>query len=484
MSIEGDLSQLNLAHVLESVAAQGKSGILTVQGADDIVAVSFLEGAVVSADALNQTVEDGLGAVLESRNQVQAKDFAALSREHQGGSTGSLGDLLVSRGLIDRDELLQALRIQTYQLLLQILVWKDGEFKFYEGDEISFEEGFQPLPVEEVLVRSIDDLKGQGGLQGPVPEDGLLYRTLPPREAVKVFGQDGDGIGEGIWITKNQAGLMNRLDGKTQVSSAATSLGMEGYSTVFALHKLLRHRLIETSGSVAQAATSKAARRSAPKPSGRPRSAPSPALTSRSATPLKPPSSAAMPGASVEQTPPLLKADILVPPGDEETPYFSEDIAPPAAQAASSLHQFIGPVLAVALLFALVLTFLPRPGLFLMPFPWQKNQRDAVYQHLRQTLFGKIEQANRSYFLVQAHYPDSMQELVDLGLLTAGDLRDPAAYVLSYANGAVGYRITLLEEGETVEGLGAIETLRNDFLLNPRFLRTSPSEGVPLVLLD
>jgi len=484
MSIEGDLRQLSLSHVLESVAAQGKSGILTVQGADDIVAVSFLDGAVVSADALNQTVEDGLGAVLESRNQVQAEDFAAVSHEHQGGSTGSLGDLLVSRGLIDREELLQALRIQTYQLLLQILVWTEGEFKFYAGDEISFEEGFTPLPVEEVLVRSIGDLKGQGDLEGPVPELGFLYRKVPPRGAVKIFGQDGDGIGEGPWFTRQQAEFVTRLDGKTQVSAASASLSMGEYATVFALHKLLRHDLIETSGVVAPTSTSKAARRAAGTTASVPRSTPSPAAATRSSVPPQPSASMAAPGVGALQTLQPLQAEILVPPGRQESDILSDDMAPPAVQTASSLYRFIGPTLAVALLFAFVLTFLPRPGVFLMPFPWQKNQRDAVHQHLRQTLFGKIEQANRAHFLSQAHYADSLQELVDLGLLTAGDLRDPAAYVLSYASDAVGYRITLLQEGETVEGLGTTETLRDDFLLNPRFLRTTPSDGVPLVLID
>ena len=48
-SIEGDLRELPLRKVLQSIAAQDGSGILTVQGEDDIVAVSFVSGGIVNA---------------------------------------------------------------------------------------------------------------------------------------------------------------------------------------------------------------------------------------------------------------------------------------------------------------------------------------------------------------------------------------------------------------------------------------------------
>ena len=105
MNLEGDLQTTPLHNVMLSVSASSGSGILTIQGDDDIVAVSFLNGAIVTADALNQTVEEGLGKVLEGRGLIAREDFDAVVRDHQGGSTGSLGDMLVQRNLINRDEM-------------------------------------------------------------------------------------------------------------------------------------------------------------------------------------------------------------------------------------------------------------------------------------------------------------------------------------------------------------------------------------------
>ena len=167
--LEGTLDQLRLPSVLERIAGQSETGILTVQGEEDIVAVSFLTGKIVAADALNQTVEDGLGEVLIGQGLVDADKFRSASHDHQGGSAGSLGDLLVERDLLRRDQLLSALRMQTYRLMKQVLTWKEGEYRFYGGDEVSYEEGLEPLSVEELLLRALEDLGRAAGLPGKSP---------------------------------------------------------------------------------------------------------------------------------------------------------------------------------------------------------------------------------------------------------------------------------------------------------------------------
>ena len=64
-------------------------------------------------------------------------------------------DLLVERRYLERSQLLQALRFQTWKLLEQLLRWNEGDFKFYSGDEVSFEEGFNPISVEELLIHAV-----------------------------------------------------------------------------------------------------------------------------------------------------------------------------------------------------------------------------------------------------------------------------------------------------------------------------------------
>src|SRR3954454_10845826 len=84
---------------------------------------------------------------------IIAPDLARSASEHQA-SGGRLIDLLAERRYVERAQILEALRLQTYRLLEQLLRWSQGDFKFYSGDEVSYEEGFVPISVEELLINA------------------------------------------------------------------------------------------------------------------------------------------------------------------------------------------------------------------------------------------------------------------------------------------------------------------------------------------
>lgn len=178
MAVEGTLDLFKLPEILQLISQQQKTGILTVQGQQDIVAISFLTGRIVAADALNQTVEQGLADVLVREGLISAQEFSRASAEHQA-SGARLLDVLVERGYVERPELLQALRLQTYRLLQQLLRWSEGDFKFYSGDEVSYEEGFDPIAVEDLLINSLEEIQSPlAAVPVPVP------RSMPPLAAV------------------------------------------------------------------------------------------------------------------------------------------------------------------------------------------------------------------------------------------------------------------------------------------------------------
>src|SRR3954454_10965411 len=168
MAVEGTLDLFKLPEILQLVSQQKKTGILTVQGQQDIVAISFLNGRIVAADALNQTLEEGLSQILLKEGMISAPDLARAASEHQA-SGGRLIDLLAERRYVERAQILEALRLQTWRLLEQLLRWSEGDFKFYSGDEVSFEEGFNPIAVEELLIHAT-----------PAPAPSPAPRPAPP----------------------------------------------------------------------------------------------------------------------------------------------------------------------------------------------------------------------------------------------------------------------------------------------------------------
>ncbi|HXO29373.1 MAG TPA: DUF4388 domain-containing protein, partial [Thermoanaerobaculia bacterium] len=181
MSVEGSLDLFSLPEILQMISQQGKTGILTIQGQQDIVAISFLAGRIVAADSLAHTVEEGLAKLLVGEGLLSAAELARAGAEHQV-SGGRLLDLLVERRYLTRPQLLAALRLQTIRQLESLLRWQAGDFKFYGGDEVSYEEGFQPISVEDLLLRTLADFAGP---PSPAAQPG------PPSAAAAATGGGG-----------------------------------------------------------------------------------------------------------------------------------------------------------------------------------------------------------------------------------------------------------------------------------------------------
>ncbi|MEM6456863.1 MAG: DUF4388 domain-containing protein [Acidobacteriota bacterium] len=451
MLFEGDLRRMALPQVIERVAYRNHTGILTIQGQEDIVAVSFLEGKIVAADALNQTVEDGLGQVLVDAGLVDATAFETAAAEHQGGSTGSLADLLMDKGLLNREQLLEGLRQQTYRMMLKLLSWRRGEFKFYGGDEVAYEEGMRPISVGELLIRSLEDLD-DGRHRSAIPELQRPYDRQPVEEAIRVIGRDGEGDEDGVWVSQAESEFLALCDGNRSAAAIGKRLRLEPYEIQYVLFRLLRMNLLL-------------------------RSATSDPLQQEAASALRSPTTV-----------------------DEPVPeaLFEEPIPPPQtlASPSSTLHRptpgfepwvpWVGRAVALVALVVFGALLLTQPTRLLLPFPWQESMREAAEHHLRESLYRKIDHAARAHAMVEGQLPETLERLVRSELLGASDRRDPSGRPLSYSHNQDEDHYTLapLRDGAPLAGAEHLETIAGDFLLDQGLLPDETSDRSPLVLLD
>lgn len=441
MALEGDLRLFQLPDMLQVVSLQKKTGILTVQGEQDIIAISFLAGAVVAADALNQSVEDGLGQVLAGERWVTPDQFTAVVAEHQAGGE-RLVDLLLARGLLDREQLLAALRKQTYRLLLLALRWREGEFKFYAGEEVSYEEGFQPIAVDDLLGRAVEDLAREwlpGA--GAAPRASDRFERLPFAGTLRVLGRDGetptDDPGE-VWISGDDTRVLMATEGRAAVGEVAAELGLAPTLALFAYLRLARVGLVRLRPEV---------------------DAPAPPLPAPAAVPA---------GAGTVEL--LAEVELA----------SAEELARAEAGEAVQLRRIaaiVAGTLAALLLFAAV----RFPLGFSLPFPWQAEAREQATRLHRAAAAQGIDRAARAHYLLDGRYPEGIEELVRLGLLAAPP-RDPAGRPWELRAQAVSYRLQPqgAEPGEAVA-----EGITGDILLDPEFAAfEAPQAERALVLLD
>jgi hypothetical protein len=402
MAVEGTLDLFKLPEILQLVAQQRKTGILTVQGQQDIIAISFLNGQIVAADALNQTVEEGLGKILVGEGLMTANDFARAAAEYPSSGLRLL-DFLVERLYVARPDLMRALRVQMTRLLETLLRWDKGEFKFYSGDEVSYEEGFVPIPVDELLFQIAQKNAAAGPRPVPAPA------PAPPPAAP----------GPGPMAPPTPAQPAQPVPAAAAPAGVPddTSVGRPGLRVV--------------------------RREGVPAAPGR-------------VVPAEP-----------EAAGPFRKMKVEAPPATAGP----QPLAPKLLAAGFAL-------LLVALLFI-------RPEAVLLPFPWQEREREALDQDLRSSQYLKIDQAAKTAFLLAGRFPGSLGDLVNAGLLSRSDLRDPRGLTLRYEPGEESYTLQPMQAGKPVAGAETSEAVTGNFLLDPEIL-TVPAESAehPLVLLD
>ncbi|HEV7518768.1 MAG TPA: DUF4388 domain-containing protein, partial [Thermoanaerobaculia bacterium] len=398
MAVEGTLDLFQLPEILQLISQQKKTGILTVQGQNDIVAISFLGGCIVAADALNQTMEEGLTRVLVAEGMLTQQELGRAMAEHPSVG-GRLLDFLVERHYVTRQRLLAALRLQTYGLIEQLLRWDQGDFKFYTGEEVSYEEAFVPITVEELLLNA-----GEAGARerrSPVPASppSPAVRPAPPLRAVP------------------PPAPLPVIPAIVPAPAAA--------------------RLAE------------------PVPIRRP------------AVPLSP--------VPVAVPPPV--------PAGESTAVFRrmkvEQLAVPLSCRA--VARFVA--LVPALLLALVL--LVDPGFLALPFPWEEGQRQGLAQEQRSALYLKIDRAAKTFFLLEARFPDRLAQLQQLDLLAGADLQDSQGHELRYSVREESYKLQPVDgKGAPLRGAETTDAVTGNFLLDSEFISLSPDAQAPLVLLD
>ncbi|NJL28592.1 MAG: hypothetical protein HC897_12235, partial [Thermoanaerobaculia bacterium] len=143
-----------------------------------------------------------------------------------------------------------------------------------------------------------------------------------------------------------------------------------------------------------------------------------------------------------------------------------------------------GPLFAVVLTLLVAVVVWLQPARLLLPFPWQSSERAAFERLLHTSTTQRIDRSSRTWFLLEADYPDSLEEMVAVGMLASSDLDDSNGRRLRYVKGVASYRLVPLEDGEPVEDLAREESINDDFLLDSQFLPETSGGPPALYLID
>jgi hypothetical protein len=150
MSLVGRLEDLALPDIFQIISLSKKTGTLIVRSRAGIGMVVFKDGQVIQA--ASDGIRDSLGNILVSQGMLDSATLSqALARQQQQPDT-PLGMILAELGAVPAQTLESVIRKQIEEIIYDLLAWEEGFFNFELG-EISPKDKIE-IDTQEFLLKT------------------------------------------------------------------------------------------------------------------------------------------------------------------------------------------------------------------------------------------------------------------------------------------------------------------------------------------
>jgi hypothetical protein len=155
MSLEGNLTSFGLSEIIQLIAVQQKTGMLSVTRQSSSAKIFFREGRIISTRDRRKGAPDPLREYFTRYGIISGSEIARLS-ELSVRSKLDITDVILSEGLLTEEDLRRHCRSHIQETVYEILTWEQCSYKFVAGPQVT--EGVRilaELTVEGLLMESM-----------------------------------------------------------------------------------------------------------------------------------------------------------------------------------------------------------------------------------------------------------------------------------------------------------------------------------------
>jgi len=258
MALKGTLKDFGLPDIFQLLFLQKKTGMLTVRSNQNEVTITFRRGFIVSADSLQDRLENRLGYLLV-RARVITEEQLQKALEVQKETLQHLGHILVSLRFLTEEKLQKYLQLVITQKIYRLFHWKDGEYYFEPREEKAFQNDyFVPLSTQAILMEGVRMLDEWPLIKKKIPSLDLVFErnkgidpsTIVVTEAAEEVEAEKRRKAlspkEGpVTATPQSHRLYQAIDGTRTVRDLMDCCGLNDFETCHLLCQLMDKQLIQ-----------------------------------------------------------------------------------------------------------------------------------------------------------------------------------------------------------------------------------------------
>ena len=228
MGIKGALTDVSLADISQLLGVGGKTGCLTLTHRENHGYVYFQGGRVIYASVVDRP--DRIGELLVAREVINRDQLsAAIANQEWGIGRKLLGEVLVEQGSLTQEKLEEYISLQIEEAVYIIFQWSEGTFEF-EPDVMPDERVFR-------VSVSIDALLMEGARR--VDEWSVVEKKITSMDLI--FSLERNPLeDEGLDLTDDQKSIIPLTDGQRTVTDLVEDSGLTQFDTGKALYGLIQ----------------------------------------------------------------------------------------------------------------------------------------------------------------------------------------------------------------------------------------------------
>jgi len=178
MALEGNVKDFGLSEILQLIALQKKTGMLSITGEQPMV-IYFREGQVISTRDRRKVAEDPLRDYLLGYGFLTKEEMGRIG-QIQTETNLDLADILISEKKFSDDELHDIFAEQIQESMQNILSCPKSQYKFIIGSQVlQGVKSFGGFKVEGLLMESMRRIDEFPELLRIFPSEETVVKSLP-----------------------------------------------------------------------------------------------------------------------------------------------------------------------------------------------------------------------------------------------------------------------------------------------------------------
>jgi CheY-like chemotaxis protein len=237
--LAGDLGFISIAEVMQMLELQRQTGVLKISYGALEIALFFGEGRIDMGKSVNLPPSFLLGRFLVEDGVVDRRRLDSILNEPDAASR-LLGETMVERKFAADQQVREALRRQTSELVYEAVRWKNGRFMFQVGMS-SPEATLAHLAMAPgaLLMEGFRRVDEWQVIEGSFQFDDVL---VPDRVAIERLGDRSD-------LTAQEELVLSAVNGQRSVRQIVDDVDASTFDVCKSLHQFLNSGLIRRKSS-------------------------------------------------------------------------------------------------------------------------------------------------------------------------------------------------------------------------------------------